>query len=186
MRLNILRWPRSPRSLGSGPSASQWRQRGWHVQTPGEQSRAEVGPPASATLNSPLTSLQPEDLHLSVMGRHALQWKSHHGVSIHVDLLLLGVMLDPASSNTLAVQVSAFLQLLRNLVVDVGYGGERTTVEIVFIIMSFCILANSCNQRSIGATALTVVFTDTQHRIESNTSKSVKSSVYCRTITDKP
>lgn len=51
-RLNILRCPRSPGGLDSGPSASQWWLRGWHVQTPGEQSRAEVGAPASATLNS--------------------------------------------------------------------------------------------------------------------------------------
>lgn len=59
------------------------------------------------------------DMHLHL--HLHLQKISHHGVSIHVDLLLLGVMLDPSSPNTLTIQVSAPLQLLRNLVVDVSY-----------------------------------------------------------------
>lgn len=37
---------------------------------------------------------------------------SHHGVSIDVDFLGLGIMSDPPSSDTLTVQVAALFQLL--------------------------------------------------------------------------
>lgn len=46
---------------------------------------------------------------------------SHHGVSIDMNLLCLGVVLDPATSDTLTVQVSTSFQLLGYLLIDVGY-----------------------------------------------------------------
>lgn len=81
--------------------------------------KAKLEGPASTTKNSHLnTSLI--FLFDCLMSEHALAEIPHHGVSIHVDLLLLGVMLDPTSSDTLAIQVSALLQLLRDLIIDVG------------------------------------------------------------------
>lgn len=54
---------------------------------------------------------------------------SYHGVAVDMDFLCLRIMLDPSSSDALAVQVSSFLKHLRHLVKDIRCSGKSRKAQ---------------------------------------------------------